>query len=422
MFALVDCNSFYASCEKVFRPDLRHAPVVVLSNNDGCIVARSPEAKRLGIDMARPAYQIQQVLEKHNVTIFSSNYALYGDMSQRVMQTLAGFVPAVEVYSIDEAFMDLRGMRANNWPLFAESVRDTVRQYTKIPTGVGIAPTKTLAKLANHVAKRWSGYSGICVLDNPALIRGILDHFPVENLWGIGKQYTNRLGKFGIQTAGQLVKAHDSWILKELTVVGLRLVEELRGKPCIALETVPGPKKGICTSRSFGDDVTALTDLESAVTAFAGNCARKLRVDKSCAKQISVFLHTNCFRPDQPQYCNYRIIELPVASNSTPELVTYALRCLRLIFREGYRYKKAGVMVDDIFPETETQLNLFDDVQRDRQQRISGIMDSLNQKIGKDALFIASQGARQNGWRLRQQRLSPRYTTRWTDLPKARFR
>lgn len=417
MFALVDCNSFYASCEKVFRPDLKHAPVVVLSNNDGCIVARSPEAKKLGIDMAQPAFKIRDLLQKHNVSVFSSNYALYGDISERVMRTLAEFVPAIEVYSIDEAFLDLRGMRNDNWPAFAEEILTTVRQYTKIPTGVGIAPTKTLAKLANHVAKKWKGYSGVCVLDNPALIRGILDNFPVEDLWGIGRQYARKLNNVGINTAGQLVKAHDSWILKHMTVVGLRLVEELRGKPCLDLETVRSAKKGICTSRSFGKDVTELTDLESAVAAFAGNCALKLRKDNSCTKQIAVFLHTNCFRPDQPQYCNYRVIELPVASNSTPELVKYAIKCLRMIYKEGFSYKKAGVMVDDIFPAAETQLNLFDELPRDRHDTINTLMDTLNQKFKKNTIFLAVQGNPETGWQLRQEHLSPRYTTRWTDLP-----
>jgi DNA polymerase V len=417
MFALVDCNSFYASCEKVFRPDLQHKPVVVLSNNDGCIVARSPEAKQLGIDMAKPAFQIADVLKRHGVQVFSSNYALYGDISERVMRTLAEFVPAIEVYSIDEAFLDLRGLPERDWWQFGEKIRQTVRQRTKIPTGIGIAPTKTLAKVANHVAKKWPGYKGVCVLDSPALIRGVLENFPVSDIWGIGRQYSRRLEKFGIHTAAQLIRAHDSWLLKQFTIVGLRLVEELRGKPCLALETVPNAKKGICTSRSFANDVRALTDLESAVATFAGNCARKLRADHSCAGQVAVFLHTNCFRPDQPQYCNYRIVELPAPTANSPELIRYALKALHHIYRKGYAYKKAGVMVEGIVPATAAQLDLFDEAPREKLDQTTAVMDALNQKFGKDTVFVGIQNGRKN-WQLRQQWRSPRYTTRWDELPR----
>ncbi len=419
MYALVDCNSFYASCEKVFRPDLRDKPVVVLSNNDGCIVARSPEAKALGIDMAQPAFQISELLETKGVAIFSSNYALYGHMSERVMNILAGLAPEIEVYSIDEAFLSLHGITPAGLNALGWKIKQTVQQCTKIPVGVGIAPTKTLAKVANHIAKKWKGQKGVYVLGDDDHIAWVLKQFKVKDLWGIGGQYRRFLAKYGIETAWQLRNCHDSWVQKHLTIVGLRLVHELRGKSCLSLELVHAPKKGICTARSFGQDMEAYADVAQAVATFAANCARKLRRENSAAKMLTVFIHTNSFKPRTPQYSQCRVLQLPVATNATNELTRYALKGLKAIYRAGYAYKKAGVVLTHISPKPAVQTNLFDTIDRVRQDKLATVMDELNQRMGRDTVMFGVQVGKRRWW-LRQERLSPRFTTRLADLPVAR--
>lgn len=418
MFALVDCNSFYASCEQVFRPDLWGKPVIVLSNNDGCIVARNAEAKKLGINMAAPVFKLREELLQKGVAIFSSNYTLYGDMSERVMKTLAEMVPAMEVYSIDEAFLDLRNMQQRSWKSFAEKLRSRVKQHTKIPTGVGIAPTKTLAKVANHIAKKWKGYHGTCVLQHPDAIKNALERFPIKDLWGIGSRYANKLERYGIQTAGELAQAHDTWILKHLTITGVRLATELRGTPCIELEEVAPPKQNICTARSFGKDITDYNDLVQAVSTYAANCARKLRSEGSAAKQLTVFLHTNTFKPQLPQYSNCKVLQLPLATSSTPQLTAYALRGLKMIFRKDYHYKKAGVMVGRIAPSSATQLSMFTE-ESNSQPTLMKTMDALNARMGSNTLQFADAVCKDKKWKLRQEMLSPRYTTRWGEMPYA---
>ena len=415
MFALVDCNNFYASCERVFDPRLEDRPIVVLSNNDGCVIARSNEAKALGIAMGEPAFQKEKVYAKHNVAIFSSNFALYGDMSQRVMRTLAQHSAAMEIYSIDEAFLECSGLSADELDRFGIHLRKTVKQWTGIPVSIGVAPTKTLAKVANHIAKRLPDNSGVCVLTKEETIEYCLKKLPVEKLWGVGRRYALFLRSWGINTAWDLRRMPEGWVKENMTVVGLRLQKELKGEPCIPLEDQPQKKKEICTSRSFGTMVTELDELKQAVSMYATRCAEKLRTQNSCTNLVNVFLHTNPFRPDLPQYKNVRLVRLPVASNSTLNIVQAALGGLRSIYRAGYQYKKAGVIVSGLVPSNTIQYNLFHPTDEDRHMRLMSAMDTVNDREGRDVLRIAEQGFARR-WTLRQERLSPCYTTRWADF------
>ena len=415
MFALVDCNNFYASCERVFDPRLEQRPIVVLSNNDGCVIARSNEAKALGIAMGEPAFQKEKVYAKHNVAIFSSNFALYGDMSQRVMRTLAQHSAAMEIYSIDEAFLECGGLTADGLDRFGSQLRKTVKQWTGIPVSIGVAPTKTLAKVANHIAKRLPDNSGVCVLNKEETIEYCLKKLPVEKLWGVGRRYALFLRSWGINTAWDLRRMPEGWVKDNMTVVGLRLQKELKGEPCIPLENQPQKKKEICTSRSFGTMVTELDELKQAVSMYATRCAEKLRTQNSCTNLVEVFIHTNPFRPDLPQYKNVRFVRLPVASNSTLSIVQAALRGLRSIYRAGYQYKKAGVIVSGLVPSNTIQYNLFHSTDEDRHMRLMNAMDTVNDREGRDILRVAEQGFDRR-WTLRQERLSPCYTTRWADF------
>ena len=415
MFALVDCNNFYASCERVFDPRLERRPIVVLSNNDGCVIARSNEAKALGIAMGEPAFKKEDVYAKHNVAVFSSNFALYGDMSQRVMRTLAQHSAAMEIYSIDEAFLDCSGLTADGLDRFGSQLRKTVKQWTGIPVSIGVAPTKTLAKVANHIAKRLPDNSGVCVLEKEETIEYCLKKLPVEKLWGVGRRYALFLRSWGINTAWDLRRMPEGWVKENMTVVGLRLQKELKGEPCIPMEHNPQKKKEICMSRSFGTMVTELDELKQAVSMYATRCAEKLRTQNSCTNLVNVFLHTNPFRPDLPQYKNVRLVRLPVASNSTLTIVQSALRGLESIYMKGYQYKKAGVIVSGLVPSNTIQYNVFHSTDEDRHMRLMTAMDKVNDREGRDVLRVAEQGFTRR-WTLRQERLSPCYTTRWADF------
>jgi DNA polymerase V len=415
MFGLVDANNFYASCQRVFDPSLINKPVVVLSNNDGCIVARSNEAKALGIKMGEPYFKVRSLIEQHGVKVFSSNYELYGDMSSRVMNILSGLAPETEVYSIDECFLSFPQWPAKDLLTQGETIRNTVKQWTGIPVSVGMAPTKTLAKVANKAAKK---ADGIKLLRETKEIDAVLETMDVSDLWGIGRQYARFLKSNGIHTAIQLKHAKDGWIKKHLTIVGLRLVYELRGISCLSLESVAPAKKAICNSRSFGKNISLLRDLEEAVSTFTARCAEKLRHQHSCAGILQVFLHTNKFNSDKPQYHNSRTIQLPVASNSTSELIHYALLALKGIYREAYEYKKAGVILMGTVPENNIQLNLFDTADRAKQQAITRVTDHLNQKKGKNTVVVATQQLprQEAAWKMERGYLSPCYTTRWDEL------
>ncbi len=418
-FALVDCNNFYASCERVFNPALRNLPVVVLSNNDGCIIARSTEAKQLGIKMGVPAFQIEKILTENQVAVFSSNYVLYGDLSMRVMNILGTFTPTMEIYSIDEAFLDLTGVQTGPVEEFGLLIRKKVLKNTGIPVTIGIGPTKTLAKIASHRAKLFS--LPVMNLDNGDTIREVLKLTATGEVWGIGKQYTKLLSNRGIVTAWDLVNAPDAWIRKNLTVAGLRTKKELTGVSCLEMEDVPVSKKAICTSRSFGEAQTGIEPLEEAVATFASRCAEKLRRQQSAASQLMVFIHTNAFRPELPQYAKNRVVSLPIPSNSSIDLVKYAVDALHAIFLKGYLYKKAGVVVTGLVPEREIQQNLFSSREQEKQHKLMASLDAMNQRMGPDAIRIATRGTGRK-WRLRQEKRSPRFTTRWNEIMEIRLK
>jgi DNA polymerase V len=411
MFALVDCNNFYVSCERVFNPKLNGRPVIVLSNNDGCAIARSEEAKAVGIEMGAPAHQIQDVIKKHNVAVYSSNYTLYGDMSERVHETLRTFAPRLESYSIDEAFLDLHGMKYHDLSALAAEIRATVKQNTGIPVSVGIAPTKTLAKMANRFAKKRKRDTGVHAAVSEAEIEDVLKFTGIGDVWGIGRQHETRLLQQGIRTAHDLLAMNDDWMRKNMTVVGQRLLNELRGMSCIPLEEKPPARKNICTARSFGRMVTDLEEIQEAVANYAANCGAKLRSQKSCARKVHVFLQTNPFRNQDPQYYQSITVPLPVATAATQELILYALQGINLIYRPGYNFMKAGVMVLDIIPDDQVQHGMFDQRDRDKDKRLSRAVDSVNMWLGRDFVRYAIQG-KERTWKMRQANLSKCYTTR----------
>ena len=412
MIALADCNNFYASCERVFRPELEGKPVLVLSNNDGCVIARSNEVKALGIKMGEPAFKIKEIIRIHKVNVFSTNFMLYGDMSNRVMSILKQESSAIEIYSIDEAFMDMSDIGGVEEK--AILLRAQVKQWTGIPISIGLAHTKVLAKIANHIAKKYRK-NGVFVLEGADLIERALKFFPVEDLWGIGRQSAKLLHKNNIKTAWQLAQCDDRWIKRNLNITGLKLVKELRGEICYPLGVVQAPKKNICTSRSFGKEVHRLDELRESVSTFASNCAKKLRDQNTVCKKLSVFILTNPFKPDAKQYSGYQILEFPTANNDSLEISKMALQGLRNIFKDDCIYKKAGVIVHDISPESQLQLSMFDTVDRAKRKSLMRTFDSINNKMGRDSVRLTIQGFDRK-WKMKQEQLSPCYTTRITEL------
>jgi DNA polymerase V len=420
MFALVDCNNFYASCERVFNPKLRGRPVVVLSNNDGCVIARSAEAKALAIDMGAPYFKIKDALARHNVAVFSSNYALYGDMSGRVMDTLAQFSPDMEIYSIDEAFLGLKGV--NDLPALAGNIRATVRQWTGIPVSVGIAPTKTLAKLANNAAKKNAAYNGSCVLASPADWLPVLANFEVRNIWGIGPQYSKMLQGHGVDTALKFARLPDTWLRKHMSVVGLRTAQELRGVSCIELEPHADPKKGITVSRSFGRRISAYTELREALASYVSRAGEKLRRENLQAKHMLVFMHTSPHAKDRvkdPFYAPQMSFALPHHTNYTPELVHYALWALRKMYKSGYRYMKCGVILTDLVEAGKATLDLFDTRDTGQQEKLMKAMDTLNSRWGQRTAFYAASGVKRE-WVGASTLRSRLFTTDWNSLLQVR--
>jgi DNA polymerase V len=420
IFALVDCKNFYVSCERVFDPRLAGKPVVVLSNNDGCVIARSSEAKALGIAMGMQAFQCKDLIKQYGVAVYSSNYALYGDMSQRVMGTLAQFTPDIEIYSIDEAFLSLTGFNALDLTAYARHIATTVRQWTGIPITIGIGPTKTLAKVAHKIAKRNPEFEGVFDITSHPRLDEVLDSVAVADVWGVGGQYAKLLNRNGISTALGLKHASDRWVKEHMKVTGLRTVLELRGESCIRLEQVAAPKKGIVSSRSFGKPVTTLAKLREAVAAYVTRAAEKLRAQKSAASWIHVFLATNPFN-DEPQYSNFFTARLPVPTGRTPELIHAARQNLEKIFKPGFAYKRAAVMLTGIVRDNQIQTNLFMPYyyDNDRRNKLMKIVDELNARFGSDTVRYAAAGIEQP-WKMRPARRSDRFTTRWQELPVAK--
>lgn len=420
IFALVDCNNFYASCEKLFRHDLKDTPILVLSNNDGCVVARSKEAKALGIKMGVPVFQIQDVIKLHNIQVFSSNYALYADLSSRVMRTLESFVPRVEVYSIDEAFLDLTGLDSITSLLeLGQHIKATIGQWIGIGVCVGIAPTKTLAKLANHAAKKYPATGGVVDLTQKDRQQRLLAITAISDIWGVGRKLTKRLESMGIKTALDLANSPTATIRKQFSIVLERTVRELNGESCLDLEDVAPSKQQIICSRSFGTKIITLEHMGEAVSQYTERACEKLRLEKQQAKVLTVFIHTSPFNTGPNHYSNSATGELVIPSSDTRDLNALAMQLLKRIWREGYSYNKAGVMLSDFYSHNTYQPGLFDEVtKRPNSEKLMTILDEIN-KSGLGRVFLARQGM-SNTWRIKRDHLSPAYTTRWSDIPQVR--
>jgi len=417
IFALVDCNNFYASCERVFNPALKKRPVIVLSNNDGCIVALSAEAKELGIHLTAPYFKFKSLAERNNVAVFSSNYTLYADMSHRVMTVLASFSPEVEVYSIDESFLSLTGMKCSLYD-YGCVIRETVMKWTGLPVSVGIAPTKTLAKAAAHLAKKDPSCGG--VFDMTMNDRSVyLKKINVGNIWGIGKKYAEKLNSRGIYTAADFVTADDKWVRSHMPIAGLRTLMEMRGHSCMNIDDTPSPKKAIVSSRSFGQSIESLEFLRQSVSSYAARAAEKLRGENGLAGVVTVFIMADRFR-DDPRYGASLSCELPEASSDTPVITRYALALLNRLYKEGYRYKKAGVMLSGISSSRDLQMNLFLGNRERGSAELMNTVDKVNRSYGSGTLFYASAGT-EKPWSMRREFLSPSYTTRWEEILDVRI-
>lgn len=417
MFALVDVNSFYASCETAFRPDLKGRPVVVLSNNDGCVIARNAAAKALNVKMGEPYFKQKDLFHYYGVTCFSSNYELYADMSQRVMTTLEALTPRVEMYSIDEAFCDLTGVHhCRDLADFGKEIRDTLLQRTHLTAGVGIAPTKTLAKLANHAAKQWPQTHGVVDLSNVERQRKLMALMPVSEVWGIGRRIAKKLEAMGIGNVLKLAETDIRFIRKNFSVVLERTVRELRGEPCLALEEFAATKQEIICSRSFGDRVSDYESMRQAICSYASRAAEKLRAEHQYCRHISAFVKTSPFAANEKYYGNTGSVMLLTPTQDSRDIINAATRCLDIVWREGLRYQKAGVMLGDFFSQGVAQLNLFDDnAPRPDSEQLMSVLDGLNAKEGRGTLWFAGQGTQQQ-WQMKREMLSPRYTTRFSDL------
>jgi DNA polymerase V len=419
MYGLVDCNSFFCSCEQVFRPDLREKPVVVLSNNDGCIVALTTEAKAVGLKRGMPIYQVQNIIEKYDVAVFSSNYTLYGDMSARVMSILAENVDDIDIYSIDEAFLHLDGFEPPKLESFARELHRKVIKGTGIPVSVGIASTKTLAKVAAKFAKQYKAYKGVCIIDSEEKRVRALQLFDVTDVWGVGRRFGKRLMAYGIRSAWDLTQKPESWIKSEMSITGVRTWRELRGQDCIDIEELP-EKKSICTSRSFSQMTDNLADLTERVSNFASKTARKLREQHSVCQTVTVFILSNHFRDDLAQYDNSLTVKLPVATADTAEIIRVCSESLKSIYREHIMYKKAGVVVSNISSDRAIQQDLFDPVDRQKQRRLNTVVDAINRKVGYETIHSAAQGVQRKEW-LKREFISKNYTTNIKDIIQIRL-
>lgn len=413
MYALVDCNNFYASCERVFRPNLNGKPIVILSNNDGCVVARSNEAKPF-IPMGAPAFKFKEAFQRHNIHVFSSNYALYGDLSNRVMNILSNFSPKIEIYSIDEAFLDLRGYSLYDLQEYGEIMKEKVTKGTGIPVCIGIAPTKSLSKLANRIAKKFpEKTNGVYIIDSEEKRIKALKWLKIEDVWGIGKRHAKRLNTYGIKNALQFTQKNDQWVKKNFSVVELRLKRDLSGERVIGFEEIRS-KKSIATTRTFDGMYSDYEKIRERIVTFSVTCAEKLRKQKTNCNAVVIFLQSNRFREDLPQYHRKIIIQTGFPTNSSIELSEIALKGLKQIFKEGVQYKKAGVIVMSLTPEHEQQLNLFHN-SNPKHQKLMATIDQINNSIGQKKIRLASQGFGRT-WKMKQEKLSPCYSTRLSDV------
>ena len=413
--ALVDCNSFYVSCERLFNTSIIKKPVIVLSSNDGCVISRSTEAKILGIKMGEPYFKVKKIVKKNNVKVFSSNYSLYGDISRRVMKTLKQFSPKIEIYSIDEAFLDLSSIKDKDLLEYGSRIRKTILKWTGIPTSIGIATTKTLSKIANHIAKKDN--LGVINLINTQQIDKILKKIKINDVWGVGRQLTQFYIKNGINTAYQLKKMPDDWIKKNTNVFGGRTAMELKGLSCISLETYQEKRKNCCVSRSFGRKVTKLEELNESVTTHCLNAAEKIRLDNQTTKKITVFIKTNPFQKDKNYYVNSKDIDLPIRTNDSIELVKQALIALKCIYKKGYKYQKVGIIFSALNDVDIYKKNLFSLINsEEKRKKLMKAIDYTNNKYGRNALSIAQAGLKKK-WNIKRQHYSKIDTACFDFLP-----
>lgn len=414
MYGLCDCNNFYASCERVFNPSLVGRPVVVLSNNDGCVIALSDEAKKLGIKRGDAFFKSKRIIEENDVAVFSINLPLYGDMSRRVMSLLRKATPGIEVYSIDESFLDFTGIDLPTLEALGPRLTRTVRQYTGIPVSLGIAPTKTLAKIASKLCKKYPKLNGCCIMHRPADIEKVLRKYPIGDVWGVGDGWEKLLHKIGVYTAWEFTQLPPAWVRKRMTVVGLRMWKELRGEPCIGFEEMPAAKKEIETSRSFDHDIMAFDEIHKRVAQYASSCAEKLRSQNCVCGEIIVFVQTNPFKEHLPQYYDSRLLKLSVPTDSTLELTKLTAEMLSQIFRPGYSYKRAGVKIGDIRSKTATQRDMFDATDREKHDRLMKTLDGLNASFGRHKIVTAAAGA--EFFKMNREHLSQKFTTDWNNI------
>ena len=419
MFALIDCNNFYVSCERVFNPKLNKKPVVVLSNNDGCAISRSDEAKALGIPMGAPAFKYEKVFQKNNVKVFSSNFPLYGDMSSRVMSILSKFTPNIEIYSIDEAFLKFDGFENYDLQSYCEEIKKTVEKWTGIPISVGIAPTKALAKVSNRIAKKFPNQTkGVYLINSEEKRIKALKWLNIGDVWGIGFRHAKRLKNIKINTAYNFINLQDGWVRKNMSVVGLRLKKELEGKSVLDLEEVRSPKKAIATTRSFEGTITDYEKIKERISTFAICCAEKLRTQNSNCNSIYVFVRSNKFQKNKPQYRNGILMTIPFSTNSNIIISKYAVEGLKKIFREGINYKKAGAIVMGLDSSENHQLNLFEN-EDPKHKYLMKTIDYIQKKEGQSKIKLASQDLKKR-WKMKQEKLSPNYTCRFNDIIKVK--
>tara|TARA_B110000971_G_scaffold221295_1_gene267817 strand:- start:2065 stop:3324 length:1260 start_codon:yes stop_codon:yes gene_type:complete len=414
VFALVDCNNFYASCERVFNPALEGKPIAVLSNNDGCFIARSNEAKALGLPMGAPVFKYEAFCKANSIEVFSSNYPLYGDMSARVMQILSQFTPEIEIYSIDEAFLLLKGFDYVDLATYGKEMQQRVEKWTGIPVSIGIAPTKALAKVANKIAKKFKERTGgVHVIETAESITKALKWTQIADVWGIGRQHARRLEVLQIKTAYDFTRLPEDWVRKQMAVVGLRLQQDLKGIPTLGLEEGQKSKKGIATTRSFEGTISSLPELEERIATFANHCAQKARAQKSAANILMVFLRNNPFDPKVPRIRKYLAIPLAYPTDSSITLGQVAIKGLRALYEPGVAYKKAGVMISGLVPVNEKQLDLF---QRElpKHDALMAVMDKMNKRYG-NALKVGNQDLLRT-WKMKQEHLSKRYTTSLSEI------
>jgi len=417
--ALVDCNSFYVSCERLFNPSISKKPVVVLSSNDGCVISRSTEAKALGIKMGEPYFKVKKIVKENNVKIFSTNFALYGDISRRVMKTLKQFSPQMEIYSIDEAFLDLSSVKNENLLEHGYQIRKTILKWTGIPTSIGIATTKTLSKAANYIAKKEK--SGVIDLVNSKQIDNFLSKIKINDVWGVGRQLTKFYIKNGINTAYDLKKIHNGWIKKNTNVLGSRTAMELKGFPCVSLEPREEKRKNCCVSRSFGNKVTKLEELNEAVTRHCLNAAEKIRLDKQTVKKITVFIRTSLFQKESNCYASSKNVDLPIRTNDSITLIKQALSALESIYKKGYRYQKTGIIFSGLKDVDVYNKNLFSKINDDEKRtKLMQAIDNTNIKYGRNALSVAQAGLKKK-WNIKRQHASKVDTACFNFLPTVRI-